>query len=593
MPDDKAVDPASTTPSQDLTGDAQVDRISADNKRASELVPELGSNWRWYDIGYRVLNWLLQGRPRRLLPRRVRQRLSNGINFLFAIHHYRREKVERLDDEMHNLLVPDSETVRQGGIWVAEVFPPSHYPALHRALLKNGWGDEPWRRIDGTNAEKVTDARRRNRSTWSNLGVVARHDSRWHHFGAKRENLPTEIDHIELTAVQVGSGLTVLVAFFRLTDHGEQSLNAVWKAEHEPLLQLNGLQRPNVEGRNFAGIINTQTERLRLHNLARDWLANRCPGFFAGTTDRHPVIDYTLFEQYAPPPSQDAGNGQSTQGPAPDARSQPTGSSNPVDVDFDKAMMDPLRALGMSGIPGYNVTSPQLKGLVLLPGESLRRSQRGLQNCWGIAGNYDIVEAVEERPGRGERPYSVSTLANSINEPVRAFLMRFATERYAEQLREIFTAARDTARSTHREYGPKALDQLRTELLSSSLDLTSMARDTALLWNPKVRPWDAIAVTATPDEWLSNRPDPPEAIDLIADMGERRQQTFTELLEEDVAYRGVLATVSALGSSATSTRLSRRALMVSGSSLLVSATALLLVNGQAAWRQLLEYLSSL
>ncbi len=176
------------------------------------------------------------------------------------------------------------------------------------------------------------------------------------------------------------------------------------------------------------------------------------------------------------------------------------------------------------------------------------------------------------------------------DDVIRGFLLHVAVVQYAHQLREAAADARDTARSKHREFKPRQLDLLKRELLTASLDLSVVARDTALLWEPNWRRWDGIEVQAVPSPGI---PNPPEEFDLIERLGQVRTEAFEELLSEGAAYRDVLGTVSALGASAANARLGRRALLVSGTSLLVSITALLIADGDVAWRQFSELLSTL
>ncbi|WP_447645240.1 hypothetical protein [Nocardioides zeae] len=319
--------------------------ISDEIRRQFELVPYIGASWtRWYDPPYRFLRWLITGWRRRFIPWRVRQRLNGGINFLLAFNEYERLKVEDRTGPLGDLIVPDDEHVTQGGIWVVEFFPPSHSARLLQALKKSGWdAHDHMVGLDGTHAEQVTKARRGRGFAWKRLGTVARPDSTYLVFDAKRELLPDEFDLIELTAVQLGSSLTAVVAYVRLSEKGAAALNTVWKAEHEPTLEWRGFRRPRVEGRYFAAILATQKERQRLHDLARDWLATCCGGFFADTEARQPVIDFNLFQLFDPL--------EATAAPRPG---------------------DPLRALGMEGNYLYNYVSPHLPGAVLVRGNRCR-----------------------------------------------------------------------------------------------------------------------------------------------------------------------------------------------------------------------------
>jgi hypothetical protein len=572
-PDPEREEPSTTVNAGALTTEStaaepvpRVDRarIKAKVERAFRLVPEIGKGWRWYDFPYRLLTWLLTSWRRELLPWRLRYRLNNVRNFFSAFNHYQRLKVEPLDDPMENLIVPADEDVTQGGIWVMEFFPPSFYSKLTDALKKNGW-DKPslMYGVDGTtNAEQITLARRKHGSMWTLLGAVL--DPRSHYFGidAKRELLPEEFDLIQLTAVQVGQSLTAVTAFIRPSDMGRSALNRVWKAQHEPTFEWRGLRPPHSESRHFAALRAGQRERKRLHDLARSWLADRCGGYFAATKAGQPVVDFNMFAVFDPT------------------------SAGPT-LEF----LEPLRALGMAGDHLCNYTSPQLPGGVFVQGESLRPyDDEDLRNCWGLVGAHEVFSDRNDRLGYGDKPHSATTLAAMSDSAIRSFLLNLAVVRYTEQLGETFSDARDTAQNKHREFKPKQVDQLRRELLTTSLDLPVVARDTALLWQPAWRQWNGIDVNAEP---IPGDTYPATPFDLIETFRERCSEAFDQLVKDDSAYRDVLSTVSALGASAAANRLGRRALFVSGTSLLVSVTAVLTARDAAAWDLLLQSFSDL
>jgi hypothetical protein len=558
---DDACDLPAATGSSPAPPDIDASRISDRVKRAYQLVPPIGEGWRWYDVPYRLLWWLLTSWRRKLLPWQLRSPVAHGLNFLSAFDHYERLKVESLDDPLDNLIVPKNEELTQGAIWVVEFFPPSLFSQLHRALEKNGW-DKPKQLYDveGSNAERVTRARRGRGFTWSRVGAVAHPKSGYSAIDTMREALPDEFGLIQLTAVQLGQSVTAVTAFFRLSQKGREALNKVWKAQHEPIFEWRGFKPPNAESRHFAAIRAGQRERKRLHDLARTWLADRCPGYFAATEAKHPVVDFNMFAQFDP-----------TSG-------RPT-----------REMGDSLRALGMQGDYVYNYVSPQLPGGVFVQGESLRPNRdEDLSNCWGLTGAHKIFSELNDQAGYGGKPYSAETLAAMSDDAIRDFLLNVAVVRYTEQLRETFSDARDTAQTKHRNFKPKQVEHLRRELLHTSLDLPVVARDTALLWEPAWRRFNGIAVEAVP---VPDDPYPAESFDLIEFFRKTSAKAFKQHLKDDSAYRDVLATASALGASAATNRLGKRALVVSATSLIVSTTAVLTTNDAALWHHVISWFS--
>lgn len=537
------------------------ERIKRKIERAYQLVPPIGSGWRWYDVPYRLFHWLLTSWRRRLIPWRMRRFINKGMNFFMAFEHYERLKVEPLDDPLENLIVPEGEKVTQGGVWVVEMFPPSRYAALQQSLSRNGWDSENrFSRPDGTNAEQVMKARRGRGFLWSRIGTVANPNAKFVVFGAKREVLPQEFDLVDLTAVQIGRSLTAVVAFVRFSEIGQQALNRVWTAQHEPTLEWRGLRRPHVEGRNFAAIQETQSERQRLHDVARSWLADRCGGYFADSPLGQPVIDFNVFAQH-----------------------------DPTAVREGRHRGEALRALAMEGDFVRNYVSPQVPGAVFTPADSIGRRVDPLRNSWGVVGSYDRMNEVNDRVGYGKKPYSVEVLAAMFDDAVRAFLLHVAVLRYAEDLSATYAAARDEARDRHGKFSARRLEQLRSELLTTSLDLPVVARDSAALWEVGWRRFNGVQVNAEPAPG-AHAP-APETFDLIEYLGKQREERFSELVKEDADYREVLSTVSSLGASAEASRLGRRALITALGSLLVALVTLLVANtgDETLWSELVEW----
>lgn len=544
-------------------GSVDMDAISAKVARLHALVPEIGSRWRWYDIPYKLFHWVLTGWRRKLVPKRLRQALNRGMNFLLAFNHYDRQKVQLRTDPRENLIVPPGEEVLQGGFWVVEFFPPSHYSSLQESLRKNGWDSErPFLRHDGTNAEQVAQARHGSGFLWSRLGAVTDTKSKFPTFDAKREALPEEFDYIELTAMQIGRSLTAVTAFVRLSETGQRSLDTKLKEQREPTLRWQGLKRPDVQGRLFSAYHSTQEERKRLHDLARAWLTARCGGFFAGTPMGQPLVDFSLFAKW-----------------------DPLG-----DTSDSLAMRDSLRALGFNETVAYHYVSPQLPGAVLIPPPTLDSRRTGLRNCWGVVGSLPRVSALSDKRGYGTGPPSVPTLAATHDDAIRAFGLYVAVQSYMDEVRRTHAISIDEAKSRHGRYSARRLESLRFEMLSSSLDLSVVARDVAELWTDQWRHLAGIKVTAEPAPGM--QPLHPDGFDLIGEWEQRRAQVFGDLIEEDRVYREVLSTASSLGASAESSRLGRRALVASFASLGVAIVAVLVANtgGDTLLSQVVEWI---
>lgn len=548
--------PATSEPPTSST-QIDFDALNAKEEKLSALVPEIGKAHRWYDFPYRYLFFLQSSWRRKILPRAWLRRLNRALNFFMAFHAYDRWKATPRDEPLHNLIIPTSEEVRQGGLWIIEFFTPSYSTTLTRALHKNGWGKyDYFRTMEGTNAEQVAKARRSDGHKWFRIGTVRSPKSRYWIPDAHEENLPTEFDSIEITAFQLGQSLTAVVAFVRFSEQGTVALNRVWKAEHEPFFKWRGLRRPEVENRYFSAIRNSQRERKRLHDLARTWFSQKCSGYFADTDEGQPIIDFTVFTEF-----------------------DPTVNKTP------RKSNDFLRSLGIEPQVLYKYVSDQAPGAVFLPGDSLRKTESALQNSWSMVGQYRTLSQSDGEPNY-EDPPTVPTLASNKDWAVQDFLLRIGVRQYIKQLRATFSAARDTARTKHGRFSPRQLEQLRHEWLTTSLDLPAVARDTALLST-----WRRVNVNAVP---LSGVSDLRKGFNLIERFEKERSSAFEELLHDDRAYRDVLSTVASLGASAAEVRLSRRSMIVAGASLIVAfITLIVTLDVSQAWTQSYEWLVDL
>lgn len=524
--------------------------------RMFELVPPIGTRWRWYDVPFRLFDSLLRKWTRHFIPLAARKLLIRAINFLMVFEQHERNKIAPLDDPAENLIIPDQFRLRQGGIWTVELFAPSQYESLNRSLRKNGWNQGTFSTFNEPNDKKVEQARRGRGFSWTLIGAVAQSNTRYLLPGTKRADLPIEFDYIELKAIQIGTSLTAIVAFYNLSEIGEARLNKVWKQKHEPTIKWNGLHRPKITNRHFSGIENSQCERMRIHNLARAWLSEQFPGFFASRSNAQPVLDLNLFD-----------------------------GINPADKNNIHITGDPLRALGLDTHDIYSYVSPQIKGAVLIPSYAHGRPHEPLQNCWAIAGEYQRVAINNKAPYDGDELPSPRQLGYRFNHAAAAFSLHLAVKAYLSEQRAIYSSSRDLASTRHQRFTARKAQKLSSEILNSGLDLPVVARDSKALMDKRWILSNEIKVKALPIDRYKDKFEP---FDLIESFGKVVDSGFQELLEEDKSYRTVLSTAAALGASADAAKTGRLALLVAAGSSIVAIISLLITEpGDASlWSRL-------
>ena len=208
--------PTGAVHEDDATPPPEYDQISQRVDDAFEKVPSIGERWtRWYDLPYRLLWFLQTGWRRRVVPRRLRTIFNGWSNGLLQFNEADRDKIWDPADRLHDYQVPSDEHVQMPGIWVVEMFPPSALPRLEEAIRHNGWDKE--RRMTGaasSNHELLLKSRARMGWSWWRMATIQNSHNTYTPPDDIRARIPDEFDRITLKAVQIGAGLTALVAHF-------------------------------------------------------------------------------------------------------------------------------------------------------------------------------------------------------------------------------------------------------------------------------------------------------------------------------------------------------------------------------------------
>ena len=483
------------------------------------------------------------------------------MNFMITFNQHELNKIERPSDLTGHHSFLSQVRLRQGGVWVVELFPPSHYKALERALRKNKLGEAYYRRLEDPLKKQLRRARDGRGFAWTLIGHIVRLNASYLAPDARHEDLPTEFDHIELSAVQLRTSVTALVAFFHLSKAGEKSLDEVWRRKHAPTLTWQGIHRPKTTGSYFASIEATQRERMRIHNLTRAWISGRCPGFFTSLNNNtHPVLDLNLFD-----------------------------GLDPFTEPDNREVSNSLRLLGMDSWIHHRYISPQMAGTVLIPTYKRDGPHKPLHNCWAIAGEYARSMGENERTGYGNKPYAPGTIGQIFNGAAREFILHLATMAYLSEQRAMYSTSRDVATTQHSRFTARRASKLSVELLESGLDLPAVARASQILWTESHLQFDGIDVQAVPIESRGSNLEP---FDLLEFFGKQRDAEFDQLIKEAESYRTVLSTVAAIGASANTARTGQIALAVAIGSMIVALLALLVTptSDSLLWSTLIKWL---
>lgn len=515
-------------------------------------IPEIGKTWRrWYDIPYNALWWIIGTKRNRKTPQFVKNFALHHINNLLQYNEFDRLKAWNKDDRMHNLYVPDNENVAIPAIIMVELFTPNEAPSLEKYIRKNGWNKQSRSYNRETNSERLAQARSRDGLSWWRLADVVSGKKGTFVPDSVRGKLPVGCNWVQLKAIQIGSGLTAVVARFSFDDVQASRLDKVWHSSHEPILERSqskgAFSRLRPLDRKFATFRATQTARNDLHKETRAWISRYCPGYFASHHEPQVSLDVMLTEKY---------------NPVSKSKTRP-----------DINLQDSLRALGLETVDLYRIIAPEMPDMLLTQADRLAEPYINTSRTWALIGNRQKIQKTTDnfKYYGGDANQAVAHIAE---ENLGYTLILLAVSELLLILESQYAKLRDGAGVQHKKFKVKSLNDLGEIVLESSLTLASVRQDVANLQQKKWWFEGANFVMSHSPYLKDSFKKGSKPLNLSDDILKRQAKTFRRLSEIDRDYRDILTTVSSLGTSANNIKLGRWALLVSALSLIVAIIAL-------------------
>ncbi|MFI7594003.1 hypothetical protein [Micromonospora sp. NPDC049359] len=546
----------------------QRDLISARVSDAFEKVPPIGDRWtRWYDLPYKLL-WFLQTNWRRkIIPKPAHRAFRRWSINLSQFNELERDRIWDPTDRLHDFQVPADEHVYTPAIWVIELFPPSAFARLERAIDRNGWDRDRWMSgAQDTNVNMLLKSRARRGWSWWRMASIQDINGTYMMPDGVRAQLPPEFSYIDLKSIQVGSGLTAVVAHIQLSELGATQLDEVWHQPHEPMLTRRD-GRLHALDRMWAGFHVTQTARERLHQLARRWMNECCDGFFGEFNSPQTLIDMLILDQH-----------------------------DPTDVSEDRGrdQSDAFRALGITETRVRHYTSPEIPKMHLVPTSPSLARGISTDRTWALWGQRQaVLDSATYMTGYGDDPNRA--IAHRYGDAIESFLVTLAVSDLLETVEARYALLRDRARAQHGRFKAKVINDLREQLLTLSIDVATLQRDLERSWKSRPRFEEEAEFTIEYSPLYrpnSDRADEP--IHMNTELRKRQKEWFEELTAADRDYRNILSTVASLGASVDAARTGRRALRVAFVSLAVAFVTVVAtdVGDSSLLHEVMEFLRS-
>ncbi|OCB52977.1 hypothetical protein A5722_25515 [Mycobacterium vulneris] len=249
---------------------------------------------------------------------------------------------------------------------------------------------------------------------------------------------------------------------------------------------------------------------------------------------------------------------------------------------IDMESSDALRALGLSTSTLIE-RSKQLPAMVMQTADSHIDSGTDDRGTWALWGGRESIFAAlaEVFDAYGLKPRD-SSVVYWVEKAGESYFLRLAISELLSLSQARYAAMRDSARKHHARYRVKHLKQLRSNLLSQSLDLSSIDRD---IRRYNERGWrvDRAKFRMEDADWVVDKrgPDAWKPINLNKLHIKRQTQMLDSLAVADREYREILTSVASLTSSMRSLRAGTIALWVALASLVVAGMTLLLTDASA------------
>lgn len=491
--------------------------------------------YSWF--GYRAPLW-------------VTNRLDKAIALVLARDDHRWHVLNRDSQDptwraIHEFAVPQGEHVRVPGLFIVELFPPSESHRLADAINRQNWLDPLGH--TRTDIDLLALARSGRGYDWWKLGGFANLKSWAGDPDARITKLPCQFDEIAVRAVQIGESITAVAATFYVTEEATRCIDHVWQQDHQPeLLCGKGLRRPSAQPIPEVALRHTQLARQELHDAARQWLADICPGFFAVNGEPQPLVDLLLFTKR---------------------------TVAQIDTE-DRLPHDAYRAIGLTQ-GSFTLTSPELPGMNLEKAEDGVGSYVNGARTWALWGQRQ--EVIDQARPRMQKYGHVDNwaLVTYAGEALQSYLLRLSISELLSTLHIQYAHMRDEARQQHERFRMKNLERLRSDLLALSLNIASIERD-ILTFNkhPYHYAYDAPFIqTTTPRlrRFQASGYGPVRAPrNTNAHMAEDQAEMLTQLQSDDKKYRDVLSETASLNSSMQALRTSRRTRWIAAASLAVA-----------------------
>lgn len=248
--------------------------------------------------GWLVLIWLMLrrsgapgplGRRIRVVRFLVTQRLGRRRRLARA-----RERQRRMDERFSSdSTPPGDERIGWTALWMVEVYTSAHADALLRGARRLGWDSDRIMRSDAV--DWMRSVRATGALHWTRPGFFRPREGALFPT-AVRADIPGSFAYLHPLLVQLGPGVTALVAQFALAEDEVESLDRVLRAPADGRIEALGWTGYRSVPADQVKAERLGSERARIRGAAAGWIAANLPGLFSAAGELPPTWDLIATE---------------------------------------------------------------------------------------------------------------------------------------------------------------------------------------------------------------------------------------------------------------------------------------------------------
>ena len=494
----------------------------------------VGEGTRWYDWPYRKINWLLNGKRAKIIPKKLARFLRLQLINIEKFNEYEGYNlVTDKDSQYYMNSISEDNKIDFSIFWAVEFFTPTNIKQLDKVLkdLKIQQIDD--RDYPSETIDEVLEIFRNENTTGEfTIGYFTSQAANQPEESGFVTKLPSEFETISLSGVQVTSSITAVIVRFNLKSEYEKKLNSLLHMDNKASYKFrDGLLR--VYNRGFTKYNRIQEFIEDTHKSAKEWMTHTLKGHFASSGEDLPIFEFYLTER------------------------------NKKNTERESVMHSVL------GVDEYGFGKYQH---IDHPSLYYYHNSLGEDKDLFIGDKSSFYESLVDK--YGEEWFEIqakdkpTAIFKTINRELSSNILLLAMTRLLKSWTRLYSQERDRISEAEEKFKIKNLKLIRNNLTSLSFNISNLNNEFDYYRRSREkRLFSKFLSVHSHNEDFRGKSLHKETLD-------NQKRMITELVKMDKNYRNIISSIASIGETIENYKISRLALLVALVSLIVSLIAI-------------------